>query len=291
VMKTGFKQFEQSGIVLTAGERRSVGALALQLGAVSETVTVTAVTADVQTVSSERSGLVTNKQLTDLMLVGRDFLGLLETLPGTVDFSSHESPAGTNFNASIQGNRPGTNNLTIDGANNLNSGSGTAYWLSPSVDSIAEVKVLMNNYQAEYGRNSGASVMLITKSGTREFHGTGFYFKRNEAFNANNYFNNERGVPRPRYRYDFGGFNLGGPVEIPGKFNTGRDKLFFFFSEGIAAAELSQRSESPHGAYCAAAHGRIFANVPERDKRSTGCDQGSYHRDGVSRQHHSSQPD
>lgn len=233
VMKAGFKKFEQSGIVLTAGERRPVGPITLQLGAVSETVTVTAVTADVQTVSSERSGLVTNKQLTDLMLIGRDFLGLLETLPGTVDLSSHESPAGTNFNASIQGNRPGMNNLTIDGANDLNSGSGTAYWLSPSVDSIAEVKVLMNNYQAEYGRNSGASVMLITKSGTRDFHGTGFYFKRNEVFNANNYFNNERGVPRQRYRYDFGGFNVGGPAVIPGKFNTSRDKLFFFFSEEL----------------------------------------------------------
>ena len=121
--------------------------------------------------------------------------------------------------------------MTIDGAANLNSGSGTAVWLSPSVDSIAEVKVLMNNYQAEYGRNSGASVMLITKGGSRDFHATGYWFKRNEAFNANNYFNNERGIVRPRYRYDFSGYNVSGPVVIPHKFNTDRDKLFFFFSQ------------------------------------------------------------
>lgn len=233
VAKSGFKQFEQSDLVLTAGERRSVGTLTLQVGAVNETVTVTAVTASVQTVSAERSGLITNKQVTDLMLIGRDYLGLLQTLPGVADFSSHESPAGFNFNMAIQGNRPGTNNLAIDGASNLNSGSGTATKLSPSVDSIAEVKVLLNNYQAEYGRNSGASVNLITRGGSREFHGSGYYFKRNEVFNANNYFFNQRGQARPRYRYDFGGFNVGGPVWVPGKFNGGKDKLFFFFSQEI----------------------------------------------------------
>ena len=233
ISKEGFKQFEQSGLVLTAGERRSVGGLTLQVGAVNETVTVTGVAASVQTVSAERSGLITKKLVTDLMLIGRDYLGLLQTLPGVADFSSHESPAGFNFNMAIQGNRPGTNNLAIDGASNLNSGSGTATKLSPSVDSIAEVKVLLNNYQAEYGRNSGASVNLITRGGSREFHGGAYYFKRNEVFNANNYFFNQRGQARPRYRYDFSGFNVGGPVWIPGKFNVGKDKLFFFVSQEI----------------------------------------------------------
>src|SRR5262245_1969023 len=133
----------------------------------------------------------------------------------------------------IQGNRPGTNNLTIDGASNLNSGSSTGTWVSPGVDSIAEVKVLLNNYQAEYGRNSGTSVNVITKGGTSAFHGVGYYFKRNEALNANNYFNNQRNQPRPRYRYDFGGFNIGGPVAIPGHFNSQRSKLFFFFAQDL----------------------------------------------------------
>lgn len=229
----GFSKIDQTGIEITAGDRRSVGALVLQVGVLTETVSISAPPADVQTVSAERSGLITQRQVTDLMLIGRDYLGLLPTLPGVADFSSHESPAGSNFNMAIQGNRPGTNNLTIDGVSNLNSGSGTGTWVSPGVDSVAEVKVLLNNYQAEYGRNSGASVNVITKGGTRDLHGVGYYFKRNEAFNANNYFNNQRNQPRPLYRYDFGGFNIGGPVFWPGKFNSSRNKLFFFFAQDL----------------------------------------------------------
>jgi hypothetical protein len=233
VSAPGFKQLNASGVVLTASERRSVGELILQLGDVTERVSVSADATAVQTVSAERSGLISQSQITDLALIGRDYLDLLRTLPGVSDFSSHEAPAGTNFNMAIQGNRPGTNLLTIDGVNNLNSGGSTGTWLSPSVDSIAEVKVLLNNYQAEYGRDSGASVNVITKGGGRDFHGGGYYFKRNEAFNANNYFFNQRGQARPRYRYDFGGLNFGGPVYVPGKFNSNRDKLFFFFSQEI----------------------------------------------------------
>jgi hypothetical protein len=231
VNQPGFKQLEHRGIVLTAGERRELGRLRLEIGEVKESVSVVAAAAAVQTASAERSGLITKTQITSLALIGRDYLDLLRTLPGVADFSSHEAPAGTNFNMAIQGNRPGTNLLTIDGVNNLNSGGSTGTWLSPSVDSIAEVKVLLNNYQAEYGRDSGASVNVITKSGGRDFHGAGYYFKRNEAFNANNFFFNQRGVARPLYRYDFGGLNLGGPAYIPGKLNRGREKLFFFVSQ------------------------------------------------------------
>jgi hypothetical protein len=230
---TGFKSLEKTGIVLTASERRSVGNLALEVGEVSEKVAVVAESAAVQTVSAERSGLITKSQITELALIGRDYLDLMRTLPGVADLGTHEAPAGFNFNVAVQGNRPGTNHLTIDGVTNLNSGGSTGTWISPSIDSIAEVKVLLNNYQAEYGRNSGASVTVITKGGTQDFHGAGYYFKRNEAFNANDFFYNSRKQARPRYRYDFGGFNIGGPLYIPGKFNTGRDKLFFFFAQEI----------------------------------------------------------
>jgi hypothetical protein len=230
VSQPGFKQLENRAIVLTAEERRELGRLKLEIGEVKQSVSVEASAAAVQTASAERSGLITKAQITDLALIGRDYLDLLRTLPGVADFSSHEAPAGTNFNMAIQGNRPGSNLLTIDGVNNLNSGGSTGTWLSPSVDSIAEVKVLLNNYQAEYGRDSGASVNVITKSGGRDFHGAGYYFKRNEALNANNFFFNQRGVARPLYRYDFGGLNLGGPAYLPGKLNRSREKLFFFVS-------------------------------------------------------------
>jgi hypothetical protein len=265
VSKGGFKRFEQTDIVLTASERRSVGEIRLELGAVTEQVTVTAVGSAVQTVSAERSSVITTTQVTELMMIGRDYLDLLRTLPGVADFSTHESPSG-GFNMAVQGNRPGTNNLTIDGSNNLNAGSPTGTWLVPSVDSIAEVKILLNNYQAEYGRNSGASVSVITKSGTREFHGSGYYFKRNEAFNANNYFYNQRGLRRPLYRYDFGGFNVGGPLYIPRRFNAGRDKLFFFFSQELLPQRFPQ-AQNLRTVPTALERGGDFSNTLDQNRR------------------------
>lgn len=229
--RTGFKTAEITSIPLTAGERRAVGTITLEVGQTTEQISVVAEGTAVQTVSAERSGVITTKQVTDLLLIGRDSLDLLRTLPGVADLNTREAPSGFNFNVAVQGNRPGTNNLTLDGVTNLNSGSQSGTWLSPSVDSIAEIKVLLNNYQAEYGRNSGASVNVITKSGSSQFHGGAYYFKRNEALNANDFFFNQRGRPRPRYRYDFGGFNLGGPVLVPG--NRDRNRLFFFLSQEL----------------------------------------------------------
>ena len=96
---------------------------------------------------------------------------------------------------------------------------------------MAEVKVLLSNYSAEYGRMSGPNVQVVTKSGSRTFHGGGSYFWRHEEFNASNFFNNRLGLPKPLYRYHTWAYNVGGPVLLPGKFNHGRDKLFFFFSQ------------------------------------------------------------
>src|SRR6266545_1757075 len=97
---------------------------------------------------------------------------------------------------------------------------------------IGEVKVLLTNYQAEYGRSSGGTINVVIKNGTRDFHGSGFYFKRHEQFNANEYFNNLRGFPKQRYRFNYWGGTIGGPVIIPGTgFNKNRDKLFFFWSQ------------------------------------------------------------
>ena len=99
------------------------------------------------------------------------------------------------------------------------------------MDAVAEVKILLGNYSAEYGRLSGANVQLVTKSGTKDFHGLFSYFKRHEEFNANNFFNNRLGVAKPRYRFNTWNYNIGGPIYIPGKFNKNHDKLFFFWSQ------------------------------------------------------------
>jgi len=231
VEQPGFKMHRQAGLILSANDRLPVE-IQLELGATTETVRVEAQGATVQTASAERSGTVTVSQLATLQLKGRDFMGLLKTLPGVVDMraNARESPGNNSLSGiSIQGGRQGTYNLTLDGVTNLDTGSNTGPYFEPSMDAIAEVKVLMTNYQAEYGRNSGAAINVIMRSGTREFHGSGYYYKRNEALNANSFFNNLTNRPRERYRYDLGGWTIGGPLSFGG-LNRGRDKLFFFLS-------------------------------------------------------------
>ena len=228
---SGFKTYEKRDIVVTATERVVLRDIVLQLGEISQTVSVTAEAARLQTQSAERSGLITVTQMQELSLKGRDYLGMLRLLPGVVDTRNREAPGWNNLGGvNINGVRSGTINLTVDGVTNLDTGSAGGPWLAPGLDAIAEVKVLLTNYQAEYGRNSSATINAIIKNGTRQFHGGAFYFKRNEALNANEYFNNRDGLPKPRYRFEYPGYFLGGPVIIP-KLTKSREKLFFFWSQ------------------------------------------------------------
>ncbi len=237
---SGFKRLEKQGLTMTATERLSAGQLPLEIGAVSESVTVTAQGAAVQTASQERSALLTNTQMSMLMTRSRDFVSLLRVLPGVVSGSDPDTLTRSQ-GPTIQGVRNGFNSFNIDGlaGNDL----GSPEWLGSPVnmDAIGEVKVLLNNYQAEYGRNAGAVVNVITKSGGQTFHGGGYIYKRHEELNANSFFNNRNNVKKPRYRFTTGGYHLGGPIYIPNKFNTEKDKLFFFFSQEII------RTESPQG--------------------------------------------
>ncbi len=231
VSVTGFKGYEQKDIVLTATERVVLRPIVLELGRVSQTVSVTAELARLQTQSAERSGLISTSQIQELSLKGRDYLGLVRLLPGVVDTANREAPGWNNLvGISINGNRGGTVNLTLDGVSSLDTGSLTGPYLAPGLDAIAEVKVLLTNYQAEYGRSSGGTINAVIKSGTKEFHGGAFYFKRHEVLNANEYFNNRDGLPKPQYRFDYPGYNIGGPVLIPG-LNRSRERLFFFWSQ------------------------------------------------------------
>ena len=235
VESPGFSRFEQKGIVLSANERLVLDPIALALGKISEVVSVEANLAPLQTESAERSALLDSHQLTELALKGRDYLGMLQLLPGIVDTAStsREAPGlntlqGLYFN----GTRQGSLNLTLDGISTMDTGGGTGPYFEPSIDAVAEVKVLLTNYQAEYGRSSGGTITTVTKSGTRDFHGGAYYYFRNEDLNADEFFNNLKGIPRPRYRYNYPGYFAGGPVLVPGtNFNQHRDKLFFFWSE------------------------------------------------------------
>ena len=237
VSKQGFKTFDQSGLVLSSGEHLVVNTLSLEVGAVSDVVSVSADTAQVETESSDRSGLVDQVQLEQLSLKGRDYLGLLKLLPGVFDVANATRDAPGNraiIGLYVNGNRQGTLNLNLDGISTLTLGGGTGPFLEASVEAVAEVKVLITNYQAEYGRSVGGTINTVTKSGTNTFRGGVYYYFRNEDLNANDFFANRNGLPRARYRYNNPGYFVGGPVIVPKtSFNKNRDKLFFFFSQDI----------------------------------------------------------
>jgi hypothetical protein len=229
----GFKKFEQQEINVSATERVTLPSIALQVGEVSETISVTSESAAVQTESAERSGLITSRQMQELPLKGRSYIGTAKLLPGIIDTANRESPGWNDLvGININGTRAGSIDLNLDGITSLDTGSLTGPYLAPSIDAVGEVKVLLSNYQAEYGRSSGGTINTVIKSGTHDFHGGAYYFLRNEALNANEFFNNRNGTPRPRYRFNNPGYFLGGPVLLPfTKFNRNRDKLFFFWSQ------------------------------------------------------------
>jgi len=236
----GFKTYEQKGIELASTERVALRAIALDVGGVAETVTVQAESVQVQTTTAARSGLITRDNIEDIALKGRDFAAMLKLLPGVVDTSAREAPGwGSMQNLSINGRS--SFNFSYDGVTNKDTGSNSGNYAAPALDSIAEVRVQTSNFQAEYGRSSGATITVITRSGTKSFHGSAAYYKRDDALNGNEY---QRRVncaagqtsqcKAPDYKFDNEAWTLGGPVLIPGtSFNSERNKLFFFFSQDI----------------------------------------------------------
>lgn len=227
----GFKKFVLPKLPLTATERVVLQQIRLDLGDMTQVVTVEAETARLQTQSAERSGLISALQTENIPLKGRDYLGLVKLLPGVVDTQNRNAPGWNNLSSvSINGGRTGTLNLTLDGVSSLDTGSMTGPYLAPSIDAVAEIKVLLTNYQAEYGRSSGGTINTVIKGGTAQYHGGAYYFLRNEALNANEYFRNRDRLPRPQYRFHYPGYFLGGPIPI-GSYNKNRDKLFFFWSQ------------------------------------------------------------
>ncbi|MCX6631646.1 MAG: carboxypeptidase regulatory-like domain-containing protein, partial [Candidatus Solibacter sp.] len=235
----GFKKLERTAVNLSANERLSVGVLTMQVGSLAESVTVQAEGTAVQVTSAERSGVITSSQVENLMIKGRNVVTMLQLLPGVVDTNAPDGPD-RNFAIGlyVNGDRRNAIGMWLDGVPTQDSGVGWISTLNPSMDALAEVKVLLNQYQAEYGRMRGAGVQMVSKSGTRDFHGSFSYFKRHEQFNANSFFNNRtivggKAIPKPRYRYNTFSYTIGGPIYVPGKFNSDKNKLFFFWSQEI----------------------------------------------------------
>ncbi|MCU0248297.1 MAG: carboxypeptidase regulatory-like domain-containing protein, partial [Bryobacter sp.] len=228
---SGFKKYELRDINLPTGERLPLGELKLDIGQVTETISVAGRTAVVQTQSAERADVITSSQVENLAIRGRNVQDLMSLMPGVVTGTEQEGLSSTS-SINVQGARATMNNISVDGVPATDMGNGSQLKVTVSQDAVSEVKMLVGNYQAEYGRMAGSNVQIVTKSGTREFHGLFSYFKRHEQFNANSFFNNLNSQPKGRYRFNTWTYNIGGPVILPGlKFNRERDKLFFFWHQ------------------------------------------------------------
>ncbi len=246
IIHPGFRRQEIDSISVTAGDIRDLGNLHLQIGEVKEAISIVDTPPALQLASGEKSGLVSGDQMNEIALKGRDFFALVSLLPGVVDdgsvsreTASHSAFAGI----SINGGRSDNKNFTVDGISALDTGSNNSVHYEPNMDSIAEVKVLTSNYQAEYGRSAAGLISVITRGGGQEFHGSGWYNYRHEQFNANSFFRNRSGLIKPPYRYSIGGYSIGGPAYVPHKFNQGKNRLFFFASQEFTRQKVDNGSQ------------------------------------------------
>ncbi len=204
----GFKLAERKGLMLNVADRARVD-FQMELGATTETVTVEASAAAVQTDTGEVSSVVSGQQITQLATNGRNVFGLEALSPGASSIQADfqvPTASGGDFNVSFNGQRVSHNLWLIDGGEAADRGGGGGAIVLPSEDAIAEFRTLTSNYSAEYGLSSAGTLSMVIKSGTNRVHATAFYFGRNDAFDARNYFNP---APNPvqELRLDDFGFN------------------------------------------------------------------------------------
>src|SRR5215467_124412 len=229
----GFQRYESMNNKLDPAADLVIAA-SLVVGATSETVEVTASTVQLQTESASVQKLVTREQIDSLELNGRNPVGLASLVPGarastlaSLTFGFSQGPA--NFN----GSRNPENLITYDGAPATRTRSNGTSLGAVDVDSTQEVQILTSNYSPEYGRTSGAQIRITTKTGTSVFHGAAYEYFRNTVLNANTWASNANPLTQSAapFHYNQFGFNLGGPLYIPGKFNSSKSKLFFYWGE------------------------------------------------------------
>jgi hypothetical protein len=236
VEKSGFQALEQKNVVVSANETLALGELKLQPGQLAEMVTITSVGTVVEKESSDLTARLTSDQINLISTKGRDITSLLRLLPGTSNNDDIEA-VGEGFGTDLpnfSGQRGRSAVATIDGLFAGEPSGSNKLSMTINQDAVAEVKVLRNNYGAEYGNNGGALINLVSKGGGKDYRGSVYYFVRNESLNANNFFSNKAKLPRPLYRHKVPGFNFGGPLPLP-RFREGgpslvKNKAFFFFS-------------------------------------------------------------
>src|SRR5438067_3480793 len=233
VQAAGFGLADTTGVVLNVGDRRRVD-FGLKVGTTQTSITVEAASIAVKTDSGEVSSVITGEQITQLETNGRSLYSIVNLAPGASSLQGDfqvPTPMGGDQNVAFNGQRVAHNLYMIDGAEAADRG-GSGVIVMPSIDAIAEFRQLTSNYSAEYGLSSSATVTSALKSGTRSLHASAWWFGRNDAFNARNFFQprfNANGSENkmPKLRFNTYGFNAGGPVAFK---HTDNPKTFFFYN-------------------------------------------------------------
>jgi hypothetical protein len=238
----GFQRLVRTGIALAVGQTLRAD-LKLTVGEVTQEVTVTGTVA-VEMQSGAVSTVITGSQVKDLNLNGRNWMALTMLVPGVSPMNENNfNPVKAGFGSSqlivsFSGSRVNDSNVDVDGGNiNNEPGGGRNNVVFPVIDSIAEFRISTSSYGADMGKRPGASIQIVTKGGTKDFHGTAYEFVRNDKLDANNFFLNRQINPaggkafHQPLKWNIFGYNLGGPVTIPGHYNTDKSKTFFFWSQ------------------------------------------------------------
>ena len=227
VQSAGFKAYVQPDVHLEVAQTVTVNAT-LQVGQVTQSVTVTSAPPLLETQTSSLGGVIPTKSVVDLPLNGRNSYGFANLVPGVVAPYGFTQTAFDEYNdqfISINGSRPNQNLFLLDGGTNSEPAfTGPGYF--PIVDLVQEYKVQTNNLGAEFSNTGGGIINVITRSGSNQFHGDAWWFFRHTDLSANDFFSNHAGLPRAHYQFSQFGATLGGPVI--------KDKTFFFFAyEGL----------------------------------------------------------
>jgi hypothetical protein len=220
-----FRTLERKNVVLSAGERLSVGTLALEVGGLGETVVVEARGSQVNVAETQHAGVITARQIEQVQVLGRDVTSIMRLLPG-VRYENTVDSLGMSFGTDVPnvgGARRDWSNVIVDGVVANEVGNSGLMAQQINLDAIAEVRVLLNSFRAEYGRAGGGQVQIVSKAGTSQYRGNLYYYGRHENLNATNFFTNRANAVKPRYRFNTYGANLGGPLPRS-------SKLFFFYS-------------------------------------------------------------
>jgi hypothetical protein len=233
----GFKSFIRGGIEIRTVDRVRVD-IPLELGTLSESITVTAATPLLDYTTGARGEVVSTKMLAELPLSGHTSLMLARLVPGVNGGArtfARVFDTGTVIDFGMSGGIRRRNEILLDGVNNTTSDFQVSH--IPSADAVAEVRVQTNPYDAEYGHTTGGVVNATTKSGTNELHATAYLYSQRSALDATSFFNNRTGTPKPDRKYDQFGFSAGAPILIPKLYN-GRNRSFFFINyEGVRNAD------------------------------------------------------